>query len=478
MNTIIVIIDSLRKDHVGAYGNDWIKTPNLDEFARSGFVFESAYPESLPTIPVRRALHTGIRTFPYHHYRRFRGDRVSALGWRPIPEEQVTLSEILKGKCSITTGFVTDTYHQFKPSMNFHRGFDQFTWIRGQETDCYRSGASEEYVDGYLDSHLFSKPGFEFRSVPVLARYCLNIRERGGEEDYFAPRVFTEAAKWLEENSAEDFFLVVDSFDPHEPWDPPEEYRRLYPGAKGYTGNEVITPTYSPNLDPYTPDELEYMRACYAGEVTMVDKWFGMLLDKLDTLGLTDDTVVWVVSDHGHQLGHHGFVGKVPWGLFPELVDLVFMVRGPGVARARSSQLVYNLDLVPTVLRFHGVDPGNYPDMDGRDLTPLLTGEGVWTPRDHVTTGFNSFVFARDGKWGYIVDCSRAREQLFDLEADPGMYHEVTDPAVRGEACDAMFARVLRDAGGEEGLRRVRELVPFTEREAAAWYEMDGAEKR
>jgi hypothetical protein len=122
MNVILVILDSLRRDHVGAYGNDLMSTLNLDALAREGFRFSRAHPEAMPTIPARRAIHTGFRTWP---------TRAPAYGWKPIPEEQPTLAEILKGQ-GYRTLLITDTYHEFiPPSMTFDRGFEVFRTIRG-----------------------------------------------------------------------------------------------------------------------------------------------------------------------------------------------------------------------------------------------------------------------------------------------------------------------------------------------------------
>ena len=133
-NVILIIIDTLRKDHVGAYGNDWIKTPNLDALAGESLLFTRTLPEAMPTIPARRAIHTGMRTWPAGP---------PLFGWTPIPAEQTTLSEILTGE-GYGTFFVTDTYVQFP--MNFGRGFEAYRMIRGQENDRYKdpSVISEE----------------------------------------------------------------------------------------------------------------------------------------------------------------------------------------------------------------------------------------------------------------------------------------------------------------------------------------------
>jgi arylsulfatase A-like enzyme len=110
-----VIIDSLRKDHVGAYGNDWIKTPNLDAVAKESLIFTRAYPDAMPTICARRAIHTGMRTFPFKD-RPEQQRRVPVYGWFPILEEQRTLAEILQGRGYLTI-LATDTYHEFMPPI-------------------------------------------------------------------------------------------------------------------------------------------------------------------------------------------------------------------------------------------------------------------------------------------------------------------------------------------------------------------------
>src|ERR687884_1999319 len=135
-NVVLVIIDSLRRDHVGAYGNDWIETPTLDALAEESLLFTRAQPEAMPTIPVRRAIHTGMRTWPTHP---------PYFGWKPIPTSQTTVAEILANE-GFGTYLVTDTYVQFRTNMNFGRGFDTYRMIRGQEKDLYKdpSSISEE----------------------------------------------------------------------------------------------------------------------------------------------------------------------------------------------------------------------------------------------------------------------------------------------------------------------------------------------
>ena len=235
LNVILVIIDSLRKDHVGAYGNDWIRTPNLDALSKESLRFSQAYPDSLPTICARRAIHTGFRTFPFKD--RLRAQKSAPVrGWLPIPEEQPTLAEILKGYGYLTL-LVTDTYHQLLPPMNFHRGFEAFHFFRGQENDAFMdpSSISKEHLKPYLPI----QPG-------EIRQYLANTQKRNTEEDWFAPKVFLKAKEFLRVATKEDdrpFFMVVDCYDPHEPWDAPKKYVSLY-DPDGYEGLEPFNPRY------------------------------------------------------------------------------------------------------------------------------------------------------------------------------------------------------------------------------------------
>ena len=142
-NVVLVIFDSLRKDCVGAYGSPpWgtVKTPHLDALASESMLFSRVYPESLPTLPTRRAVYTGRNVYPFHNADfRLKGDFVGAPGWGPIPEDQDTLAEMLR-ESGYRTGLIADVYHMFKASKNFSRGFDQWMFLRGQEGDPQRSG--------------------------------------------------------------------------------------------------------------------------------------------------------------------------------------------------------------------------------------------------------------------------------------------------------------------------------------------------
>src|SRR5918997_2909535 len=327
-NVVLIIMDSLRKDHVGAYGNDTIQTPNLDALASDSLRFTQAYPESAPTICARRAIHTGFRTWPFRDWEPPKGEDILLQGWQPIPEGQRHLAEILKEN-GYTTMFETDNLHQFKPSYNFQRGFDVFDYIRGQTTDNYQPNWTyppERVRNALLKGNVNAMRG-------QMRQYWANVEgrnlpERQSEEDWFSPRVFTGAMELMKAaKEQQPFFLVVDSYDPHEPWDTPEEYVSLYDDP--YDGLEPYSVIYGKS-DYLSERELQRMKARYAGEVTMVDRWLGRFLDKMEELDLFDNTLLVLIADHGIAHAEHGIAGKPSYALWPEVTDIPFFIRHPG----------------------------------------------------------------------------------------------------------------------------------------------------
>jgi len=440
MNAIVVVIDSLRADHVGCYGNPWIRTPTLDALAKESVVFTRAYPESVPTIPMRRALHTGLRTWPFREWVPQRAEYVRVYGWQRIPEDQITLAEVLNGE-GYQTGLVTDTHPYFAASMNFQRGFSQWRWVRGQQADSYgpTSLVDQERVDEFIPPDL----GDIERQIMgwIIRRHLANQMDRNKEEDYQAPRVFAEAMRWLEQNHRTKFFLLIDCFDPHEPWDPPREYVDMY--DPGYRGREIIVPRYGPS-DYLSTAELKHMRALYAGEVTMVDRWLGAFLQLARDMRLLEDSILIVTSDHGVQLGEHGLTGKVSKGLWCELMDVPLMVRWPDGrgAGTRIDAFAQHQDIVPTLLSALKLE-SSMP-LDGADLAQIA--KGTAPAREYVVSGFDDYVWYRDDRWVYIGQNDGTPLQLFDIQQDPLQMNDLlrTEQARTREVQE----RILREAGG------------------------------
>lgn len=446
MNIVLVIVDTLRQDHVGAYGNRGVHTPHFDAFARESVVLTRAYSESLPTLCVRRAMHTGMRTFPFRGHFQMKGDLLkSAPGWGPIPEEQTTVAELLSER-GYVCGLVSDTYHMFKPSKNFHRGFHEWNWIRGQESDRYRSGP--EIPDALVERHM-SGPADSYPALATfLRKYLRNQADRLHEEDYQPARVFREAARWIEDNHrAERFFLVVDSFDPHEPWNPPANYRRLYDTDEG--APDLIQSIYGRYEGRLTDREVRRFQSNYAGEVTLVDRWFGHFMETLRLSGRLEDTVVAVMSDHGHNIGFpmdKGLISKQGHPMTRSVADLVMMIRHPdGVgAGTRCDALAYNHDLVETLLTLSGNagDGGR----EGIDFWPVVRGEKPRI-RDHVTVAWGPLMTVITDEWWYNATIWGEAPLLHRVREDPQLLNDCAadQPAV----CASLLDMSVRDAGGK-----------------------------
>jgi arylsulfatase A-like enzyme len=442
MNVVVVNLDSLRKDHVGAYGNQWIKTPNLDALARESLRFTRPYPESIPTIDARRSMYTGVRTWPFRGWVPQRGETFFPAGWQRMPEDQVSLTETL-AENGYDTALITDTYHQFKPSMNFHRGFNVFDFIRGQERDRFRSplAVPDEEVDRY------TVHGNNQSMRDKVRQYRANVADRRREEDWFAPRVFRRSMEYLDlaKDAPGPFFLVVDSFDPHEPWDPPERYANMYGEPTG-TG-EPIAPNYDTS-DYLEEEELKRMRHLYAGEVTMADRWFGEFVNGIEERGLLNETLLIVFSDHGVSLGEHGYTGKVARAIWPELKDTVFYVRHPeGRGAGKTSDFRAGFqDIAPTVLAQMGIAPPQ--PMDGQDLSPILDGKGPERPRPYVTLGYDNYSWAEDEGWALSVRNDGEEARLYDLAKDPEMNKNVAGD--NPKRVRSMYeGYIVKDAGGQ-----------------------------
>ncbi len=442
MNVVLVNLDSLRRDHVGVYGNDWIKTPNLDALAKDSLRFTQPYPESIPTIDARRSIYTGIRTWPFRDWVPQKGETFFPAGWQRMPEDQVSMTETL-AENGYDTALITDTYHQFKPSMNFQRGFDAFDFIRGQEKDRFRSSLtiSDEEVDRY------TVPGNNQNMREKVRQYRANVAYRKGEEDWFAPQVFRRSMEYLDlaKDSPVPFFLVADAFDPHEPWDPPEKYANMYGEPTG-TG-EPIVPNYKTS-DYLEKNELERMRALYAGEVTMADKWFGEFMNGMEERGLLDETLLIVFSDHGVSLGEHGYTGKVASAIWPELKDIVFYVRHPeGKGAGKTSDYRASIhDIAPTV--FGVMDLETEQQMQGQNLGVILDGKEPELARPYITLGYDNYSWAEDDDWALSARNDGEKARLYELKEDPEMNKNVAsgNPDVVKRMYDGY---IVKDAGGD-----------------------------
>jgi arylsulfatase A-like enzyme len=430
MNIILIISDTLRRDHLGCYGNEWIRTPNLDRFAAESTVFEDAYEASFPTMPTRADHFTGKLTLTY-------------LAWEPLPPEEITLAQLLQ-RAGYFTMAVIDTPFHIRQEMNYDRGFSDFIMVRGQ--------------------------GWHDRGD------CDKIRRH--EQDYCAPRTFSEAERWLERNYTKQFFLLIDTWDPHEPWDPPHYYAKQY--MPDYDG-KVVNPVYGKYRGRVSERDLKTAHAGYCGEITMVDFWFGRFMQRLDSLGLREKTAVIFVSDHGFYFGEHGQFGKgevsgISWvrsPLYDEVTRVPLLISLPRAKPQRVPGLVCHPDLFPTVLELAGAKPpkGIY----GKSVLPLLKGSrkslhdvvvSSWPlygagfgVKTKVVDGtdrpmLKHFASAiTDGEWTLLYAAQGEPVELFHTKTDPRQRKNIfRQNRTKAEELHAKFVATLEAQGTAEFL--------------------------
>ena len=373
-------MDSLNRRYLPAYGNTWVRTPNMDRLASRSCVFDNHYVGSAPCMPARHDLLTGRLDFLERN-------------WAPIQPFDCTLPYVL-GRHGVFSHMVTDHYHYFHlGGENYHAHFGSWEFIRGQEKDVWMSDFG----------HLPSRPHYGADG----SQYRLNRENFHTEEDYPSPKTLRSAADWLERHHDEDnWFLLVDSFDPHEPFDYPdgqEEYPDDYQDALFYW------PAYA-SADQAPQEAIAHARRRYAHLITMSDRFLGKALDVLDRYQMWDDTMVILTTDHGYMLGEHGFMAKNYMPAYNEVYQIPMMISLPGMDRtSRCAALTQNIDLMPTILDFHGVGREDcWHPLHGRSLLPLLRNEGgPW--RSAVIYGmFGRQVNFCDGRYTYF--CAPARE--------------------------------------------------------------------
>ena len=290
-------------------------------------------------------------------------------------------------------------------------------FIHGHETDhqyyaqdeLYEGKAEDFYEDHVIETadELLSENVMR----PLMNQVECHLKERQywkSDEDHQAAQVMKQAVNYLDQaDRGKSFFLWVDSFDPHEPWDPPSVYDpdMKCPYDPDYKGKDMMLPIQGHVEGLYTEEELHHIRMLYAEKVTMVDKWFGWFMEKVRKMGLEDNTMVMVVSDHGSPMGNgadgHGIMRKCrPWP-YEELAHIPFMMRGPGLPKAkRIKSFVQSCDVAPTVLDWLGI--GVHPSMQGQSLLPLAKGE-VTTLRNFAIAGYFRYswsIITED--WSYI----------------------------------------------------------------------------
>jgi hypothetical protein len=426
-NIILIITDTFRYDNLGQRAKRPVRTLELDRFVdERATEIERFYMGSFPTIPHRTDVAAGVLGWP--HY-----------GWQPIdlstPNHVAQLlGQAGGGEPGYVSQLICDCPHLF--NARFQHAFDAAYQHRGQEGDKPLLHLNDPIETVMPLEKTRVRP--MFRDRPLVDVHRWTNRNPRYESECFPAQTASTAVRWLEENDGvQPFFLWVDFFDPHEPWDPPEYLVRRYDPQ--YEGTPMLHPNYGPASD-YTAQELHNLWAHYAAEAELVDRWIGRILQKVDDLQLWDDTIVAITSDHGTSLGEHNRTGKSNihdrdgryWPIYPEVGHVPFLLAGGDVPRARSLDLIAQpIDILPTLCDLAGASVEPAQPFQGRSFAGAVLGTEAAQHRDLAVSGCHvraqgprapreaTTPFVVTEGWGYAPVGAHGRPELYDLNVDP-----------------------------------------------------------
>ncbi|MFN7940056.1 MAG: sulfatase [Thermoanaerobaculia bacterium] len=389
-NLIVVVIDTLRQDRVGAYGERRPTTPTLDRLASAGAVADGLSPAAW-TRPATATILTGLH--PLRHRVLDHDDH--------LPREIRTLAQRLEERGFATLAISSNPH--VAPKWGFRRGFHQFLPAWDSAEDPRRSNSAS------VNRILF----------PALA----TLRPP--------------------------FFLYVHYLDPHQPYDPPRAYdgsplppelRALAPLEKG--------PRY-PILGPAPPELVRAASDLYDGEVRANDAALGELLERLHELRLEENTLIVVTADHGEAFFEHGRSGHGHM-LDAEVTRVPLLWWAPGVVAAGGRFGTMGLaDIVPTALRLLGVGAARVEaaGLDGLDQSAALRGLAPLAAARHLlfVEGEPGAIALLDGPWKLLLGSRPYRKSLYALEADPGERRDLAAADGSGATLERLARELAED---------------------------------
>jgi arylsulfatase A-like enzyme len=454
MNILLIQSDQQRRDSLGAYGGI-ARTPHVDALAAEGVVFDRAFTPIPICGPARASLITGKR--PVHHGI-LRNCESGSVDGRDFAGSHATVAEIIAGKGYRST--LCGKWHvgtKLEPSACGFEGVFFPEYGHPDEHPHYLEylaglGCGFELTEEFRGAYLDGAPG------PLLSAI------QGGPEEASIPHYLVDQAIEAMREAAKEsrpFFVRCDFWGPHAPYIIPQRYAEMYdpteiPEWPNFADSLEGKPSIQRTMKEYWGvqdlawDEWSRLVAMCCGFVTLIDDQVGRLLAALEELGVGDDTAVFYTSDHGGMVGAHGLCDKGPY-LYDEEVRIPLIARVPGTgAGVRSDAVVYNMDLMPTILDIAGADiPG---DLDAASLMPLLRGERnvvrepVAYVEFHGHQGPYSQRLVRTDSVKYVFNAPDT-DELYDLREDPGeMRNLIGDPScasVLGEMRHVLLRHII-----------------------------------
>lgn len=434
-NIVVIVIDTLRADHVSCYGYDRNTTPNIDKLAQEGIRFERCYSTSSWTLPACVSLLTGLYT-----------DKHDVKQWESvIPKHLPFLPEILSEHGYYCAGVSSNPFLSEK--QGFSRGFDVF--------DDTTVIAAAEWSFPLTDS--------QYKSMVLASTGATTTRR---------------AMELLNEHPKDKpLFLFVHYMDCHADYVPPSPFDKSFdPNYSGNISGHVQSKRFSTDI---SKRDLKHVVSLYDGEIAYTDKQVGQLLEHLEALDLDKNTCVILTADHGEEFLEHGnwFHGH---SLFEECVRVPLIIRWPGkIPAGRTSKEVVSLvDVMPTVLSF--LDVKLPTSCDGTNLVPAFSGQEELTDRAVVMetalgSPFRAIVLgslkliSRIGSYTESkVDLDDIGEALFfDLVVNPNedISKQISDTRIR-ERLVLSYANILAslsDYGRQIGACDVNDTITADE---------------
>lgn len=405
MKAIMVMYDSLNRNMLETYGCDWTLTPNFKRLAERCVQFDNCYVGSMPCMPARRELHTG-RLNLFHR------------SWGPMEPYDDSMPELLK-RAGIYTHLVSDHQHYWEDGgCTYHNRYSSWEISRGQEGDLWKADLSYQY-----DKKTVFKNKEMMLAYPpytrMMAHDQVNRRHMEREEETSQAVTFQYGLEFIERNHAQDnWFLQIETFDPHEPFYSLKEDKALYPHTfVGDAEAEADWPPYTPVAED--DNTVEHVQYEYAALLSKCDRYLGLVLDAMDKYNLWENTMLIVNTDHGFLLGEHGWWGKTNMPIYEEIAHTPLYIYDPRrreCAGIRRGALVQTIDLAPTLLEYFGVEIPK--DMQGKPLRDVMEKD---TPiREYAVFGYHgSQVDVTDGRYVYMHSAVNPEMPVYEYTLMP-----------------------------------------------------------
>jgi arylsulfatase A-like enzyme len=408
MKAVMLMFDSLNRNMLEPYGCDYTKTPNFLRLSQRSATFETCYAGSLPCIPARRELHTGRYNFLHKC-------------WGPLEPFDDSMTELLREN-GVYTHLVSDHMHYWEDGgCTYHTRYNSWESLRGREGDPWKGEVADPAPVATVAQYGDFRAKL-FRQEQINRKYLTN------EEEHPLARTVAAGLEFIHTNrNADNWFLQIECFEPHEPFISAQKYRDLYPHE--YHGPQFDWAEYRPVTE--TPEQVNHLRCEYAALLSMCDAYLGKVLDVFDELDLWRDTMLIVNTDHGYLLGEHGYWAKNYMPQYNEIANIPLFIWDPRckIKGERRQSLVQTIDLPVTLLEFFGVDiPG---DMQGKSLRPVL--ETDTRVRDAALFGVHgSHICCTDGRYIYMKAAQNADNRpLYNYTLIPNGFFRFSLPVIR-----------------------------------------------